>query len=305
MTAGQLAARLEVSERTIQRDMEALSMAGIPVVAERGIGGGWSLIEGYQTRLTGLHEDEIRALFLSSPPNLLTDLGLQRASEGAIIKLLAALPAMYRRDAEFIRQRIHIDSSRWHRSTEDLSCLPALQDALWQEREVKLVYVRSDGETVQRTADPLGLVAKGSIWYLVAAIEGEIRTYRVSRIQNVSISDEHAVRPPDFDLAAYWNESLAEFVESLPRYPAILRADPASIPMMRALWRFAQFESIGEPARDGRVEMCVVFEVLEEACASVLGFGPQVEVLEPRELRDKVIAMARGVVDDYASRAGS
>ena len=150
ITAGELAKRLEVSERTIHRDMDALSGAGVPVFAERGNGGGWSLMEAYRTNLTGLNHSEIQTLFLTKPPQLLTDLGLHQASEGALIKLLAALPSMSRRDAEYARQRIHIDTAGWRNSPEDVSSLQALQEAIWQEREIQFIYERVGCEPAER-----------------------------------------------------------------------------------------------------------------------------------------------------------
>jgi predicted DNA-binding transcriptional regulator YafY len=219
ITARELATRLEVSERTIHRDMEALSTAGIPVTAERGSSGGWSLLAEYSTNLTGLTEAEIQALFLTRPSHLLADLGLHQASEAAFIKLLAALPSLSRRDAEYVRQRIHIDATGWHHTDENVSCLATLQEAVWQERKVSLTYQRGDGPIVERMVDPLGLVAKGSTWYLVAAVDGEVRTYRISRMQGASLTSEPCIRPRDFDLAAYWAQSSTNFVANLPRYP--------------------------------------------------------------------------------------
>src|SRR5579884_4031323 len=184
ITAGELARRLEVSERTIYRDMVALGMAGIPVVAERGVHGGWMLMEEYRTNLTGLNEAEIQALFLAKPTRLLADLNLDKAAEGALVKLLAALPTMHRRGAQDVRQRIHIDVLGWRQTREALPLLPPLQEAVWQERRVRMTYRRGDGEVVERVIEPLGLVAKGSIWYLIASAEGEgePRTYRISRV---------------------------------------------------------------------------------------------------------------------------
>src|SRR5579871_117459 len=164
MTASELARRLEVSERTIHRDMEALSAAGIPVTAQRGAGGGWLLLEGYRTNLTGLTNAEIQALFLTTPARLLADLGLGRASDAASIKLLAALPAVSRRGAEYARQRIHVDIAGWGQAEGSIPFLAALQDAIWQEYRVGIAYRRADGAAVERVVDPLGLVAKGSIW---------------------------------------------------------------------------------------------------------------------------------------------
>src|SRR5689334_16595189 len=172
ITARELARRLEVSERTIHRDMDALGAAGIPIYAERGVGGGWALAEAYQTNLTGLNEAEIQALFLATPPQLLADLGLRQAADAALIKLLAALPAISRRDAEFARQRIHVDGAGWLRAREAVPFLAAIQEALWQDRKLRLTYQRADDTTVERLVDPLGLVAKSSVWYLVAGVDG-------------------------------------------------------------------------------------------------------------------------------------
>src|SRR3954452_14821897 len=189
LTAGALAERLEVSTRTIHRDMEALSMAGVPVYAERGAGGGWVLPDSFRTDVTGLTEAEIQALFVSMPARLLADLGLRQASEGALVKLLAALPAVARHDAEQARRRIHIDGAGWHQSAETVPALGAVQEAVWLDRKIGLSYQRGDGTTIGRVVDPLGLVAKGRLWYLVAAVDGAPRTYRVSRVLAAEILD--------------------------------------------------------------------------------------------------------------------
>ena len=171
VTARELAKRLEVSERTILRDMDALSGAGVPVTSERGVGGGWSLLDGYQTSLTGLNAAEIQSLFLARPGGLMADLGLQQQSDAALIKLQASLPPASRPHADFARQRILVDARGWRDPAESVACLPVLLDALWRERQVRFVYSRVLGEPGERTADPLGLVAKGSTWYLVARVE--------------------------------------------------------------------------------------------------------------------------------------
>src|SRR5215212_5054303 len=178
LTARELANRLEVSERTIHRDMDALSGAGIPVFAERGSGGGWALMEEYRTNLTGLNKEEIQALFVMNSPRLLADLGLSKASDAARIKLRAALPSMSRDDAEYARQRVHIDATGWNRSEESILMLPTIQEAIWKERKLHILYERSGCPATERLVDPLGLVAKGSVWYLVAGVEGETRSYR-------------------------------------------------------------------------------------------------------------------------------
>jgi predicted DNA-binding transcriptional regulator YafY len=300
MTARELAERLEVSERTIHRDMEALSTAGVPVMAERGTGGGWMLMEGYRTNLTGLNEAEIQSLFVTKPSRLLADLRLDKASEAALIKLLAALPSTSRRDAEYARQRIHIDVSGWHRAEETVPSLRTLQEAIWQERKLRFTYQRGEECAAERLVDPLGLVAKGSVWYLVAAVEGAIRSYRVSRVTDARVLDEPCARPADFDLAAYWEQSAAEFETQLPRYHARVRVAPAILPRLRYAGRFARIERVEPPDDDGWSRVALRFDVEEMACEYVLSFGAQIEVLEPLVLREKVIRMAESVIEFYA-----
>lgn len=299
MTARELAKRLEVSERTIHRDMEALSAAGVPVIAERGTGGGWGLLEAYQTNLTGLNESEIQALFLTRPARLLDDLGLHQASEAALIKLLAALPSLSRHNAEYVRNRIYIDATRWSNQEEAIPYLPTLQDAIWQERKLYLTYRRSDDACVERLVDPLGLVAKGSVWYLVAAVEGEFRTYRVSRIQSARITGDACVRPANFDLAAFWEQSSIDFRANLPRYPATVRVDPAILTYMRTVGRYARIVSTEPPGADGWIQVSMLFEEEHSACEYVLSFGPQMEVVEPQVLREKVVEAAENIVALY------
>ncbi len=302
MTAHELARRLEVSERTIYRDMEALSAAGIPVTAERGAGGGCILLETYRTNLTGLNEAEIQTLFLTKPARLLADLGLNQASEAALIKLLAALPSMHRRDAEYVRQRIHVDVAGWHQAEEAVPCLPTLQEAVWQERKLDLTYQRNDGTIVERLVDPLGLVAKGSAWYLVAAVEDELRTYRVSRMHAAGVTDQPCVRPQGFDLAAYWAQSSAQFMANLPRYALTVRMAADVLQRVYRAGGYARVEQAGPPDGDGWIELHFQFDTEEVACGYLLSFGAQVEVLEPQELRERIVDLAQSVVEFYAQR---
>jgi predicted DNA-binding transcriptional regulator YafY len=305
LTARELAKRLEVSERTIHRDMEALSAAGFPVFAERGSGGGWMLVEGYKTNLTGLNKDEIQALFLTKPLRLLADLGLDKASDAAMIKLSAALPSAYRDNAEHARQRIHIDITGWNRSDEAARLLPVLQQAVWQERKLRFTYERSFGcDPVERLADPLGLVAKGSVWYLVAVVEGDIRSYRVSRVVSAELTGEPCVRPKGFDLAEYWEQSTVSFKAQLPRYQATVRAHPDVFPRMSFAGRFARIEHADPPDSDGWIRVAMRFDVEEMACEYALSFGSKMEVVEPASLLEKVINAAKSVIAFYAERAG-
>jgi len=304
MSSSLLAKRLEVSERTIHRDMEALSGAGIPVVAERGSAGGWSLLGEYRTNLTGLNEAEIQSLFVSQPPKLLADLRLQKASEGALLKLLAALPVMYRRGAERARQRIYVDSAGWSRHEEPVPLLPVLQDAIWSERKLRITYQRGPGcDAVERELDPLGLVAKGSAWYLVAGVSGELRSYRISRISNAEILDAACAVPADFDLAHHWEQSAAQFKSNLPNYLATFRVSPTVFPRLRFAGRFARVGEVVETDAEGWLIVKVGFDVEEIACEYALGFGANLEVVEPVSLREKVLEMAREVIGFYAEKS--
>lgn len=297
LTGRELATRLEVSERTIHRDMEALSTAGVPVLAERGAGGGWSLLESYRTNLTGLNLPEIQALFVAAPPHLMADLGLRQASETALIKLLAALPGDHsRHNAAFMRARIHIDGAGWQQEPEQVVWLPVVQEALWQERKLKLSYQRNDETIVDRLVDPLGLVAKGRIWYLVAAVDGQTRTYRVSRIQGAEISLEAAVRPPQFDLAAFWKESMTDFKANLPRYCVTFRVAPSILSDMRYMGHIESVHPVGD---DGWQAVEMRFDVELQARAFALGFGGQLVVLSPPELRETVLRLAQQSIEQH------
>ncbi|MGH2530762.1 MAG: helix-turn-helix transcriptional regulator [Thermomicrobiales bacterium] len=299
VTARDLAERLEVSARTIHRDMEALSIAGVPLYAQRGAGGGWMLPEDYQIDPAVLTGAEVRALFFGQPARLLADLGLDRASDAALVKLLAAIPAMQRADAERARQRIHLDVTGWRRYDEAVPHLVTVQEAIWTDRRLHMTYRRGDGGETVRDVDPLGLVASGSVWYLVAGTEEGTRTYRVSRIVDAELRDEPSDRPPNFDLAAAWAASKERYVEQLPRYHATLRVEAEAVSRVRRFWRYARIEREEPAGADGRVLLGVRFQFEEEACEYVLSLGPRVDVLDPPALRQRVLTQARAVVAIY------
>lgn len=304
LTAAELARRLEVSERTIHRDMDALSTAGVPVVAERGAGGGWALVEGYRTNLTGLNDAEIRSLFTAATPSrLLSDLSLDKAADAAHVKLLAALPEASRALAEYARQRIHVDAAGWGGGEERAPHLRTIQEAVWQGRRLHFAYARGcEQPNAELTSDPLGLVAKGGVWYLVAAVEGDVRSYRVSRVRSARMSEEEASRPEGFDLAAHWAASIARFRKEMPRYFATFRAHKSVVPVLYYAGRFSRVEEASEPDAEGRATVRMRFQFEEDACGLALGFGTKVEVLEPVSLRAKVLETAKRVAEFYAGR---
>ena len=300
LTSRDLAERLEVSERTIHRDMEALSGAGIPVTAARGLGGGWSLLGEYRTTLTGLNEAEIQSLFVTKPAKLLADLQLEKAADGALLKLLASVPSTFREGAERARQRIYIDVSGWSKREEAVPFLPVLQEALWLERKLKISYERGENsELVERIIGPLGLVAKGSVWYLVGNVDGYVRTYRVSRISQAEVLEEQSPIPSDFNLAEYWENSSSTFKSSRPKYLATFWVAPETSLRLTFAGRFTRVNETGETDARGWKKFKVGFDVEEMACEYALSFGPSLEVIEPLTLREKVVAMAKATLDFY------
>jgi predicted DNA-binding transcriptional regulator YafY len=302
LSARALATRLEVSPRTVHRDMEALSMAGVPVYAATGRRGGWALLDEYRTDLTGMTETELRSLVVASVPGVLADLGLGPAADRALIKLLATLPEARRRAAEQARGYLHVDPTGWRRAEEAAPFLPTLELALRTGRRVAIEYEHAfDRQVVSRTVDPLGLVAKGSIWYLVAAVDGQPRTYRASRIRAATILDASAERPPGFDLAASWATSAAEFRAGLPASRVTVRVAPDGMGRLRAGWRYATVESEAEPDADGWSVCTIRADSVEMAAECVVSLGGSAEIVEPVELRARVLALAGAVEARHAA----
>lgn len=297
LTSKQLAAKLEVSERTVHRDMEALGAAGIPVYSVQGSLGGWRLTEGYRTSLTGLKSEELSSLFLASSEQLLRDLGMQEEYDKAYQKIVAAAPASFRQDAEFTRQRIHIDGAGWHEPVDSSLCLPTIQDAIWTEQKLEITYERG-AELVERVTHPLGLVAKRSTWYMVAETDGDIRTYRVSRIRSANILPESFSRPAQFHLASYWQQSVERFAADLPKYGACISVKQTRLPRIRQE-RYMKMVSEYEDREDGWMKAEVEFNTLESACDICMSYGAELIVHRPEELRTRVIEQAAAITRLY------
>jgi predicted DNA-binding transcriptional regulator YafY len=303
LTAQELADELEVSERTIYRDLQALSTAGVPVYAERGPGGGCSLLESYRTNLTGLTPQEARALFMLNIPAPLDQLGVSQELKTALLKLSAALPASRRGEEERSRQRIHLDSSWWFQADEAVPCLPSIQQALWQDRKLRLTHRADFGTQVLQIVAPYGLVAKASVWYLVYAHPaGDVRALQVSRVVEAVLLDEAFQRPPDFDLADFWKGWCAEFEEGRNRYMTTVRVAPKLITQLP--YYFGEdirdlLAQASPPDAEGWINLTLPFESLSAARARILGFGRAVEVLEPVALRKSVIDFAEQIAAFY------
>ncbi|HET9051678.1 MAG TPA: WYL domain-containing protein [Candidatus Dormibacteraeota bacterium] len=303
MSAPDLARELEVSVRTVFRDVDALSAAGVPVYAERGAGGGIRLLAGYQTDLTGVSAKEAQALLLLGIPGPLDELGLSAHRGAAERKLLAALPPPARGDAERTRDRVHIDPAGWDRPASDIAHLAAITDATFRDRRLRLAYERGDGRRVTRDVDPLGVVLKGGTWYLVAAVGEDLRVYRVSRVRGVDLLDETLERPPGFDLGAFW-DSWATTYEAGVDWVTV-RVRVAASFVWELPWAVGEHVrsalASARRARDGSVTLDLRYYSFDDARRSVLGMGTSVDVVRPARLRREVAAEARAVAERLES----
>ncbi|MFB1044076.1 helix-turn-helix transcriptional regulator [Streptomyces chrestomyceticus] len=305
MTGAELARELEVSERTVARDVLSLSEAGVPVYADRGRAGGYRLIGGYRTRLTGLGRSEAEALFLSGVPAALRDMGLADAASAARLKVSAALLPELRDAADGAAQRFHLDAPAWYREPATPELLPAVADAVWDDRRIATRYRRKDTE-VERELEPYGLVLKAGVWYLAARAATEsgsaagtepgsdMRVYRIDRFTSVTPLDVRFTRGPDFDLPAFWAERAAQFARSILRDEVTVRLTPDGVRQLRHVTDRAGAEealaAAGEPDEQGWITVTLPVESLDVAYSQLLGLGPEAEVIAPPELRERFAA---------------
>lgn len=288
-----LADALEVSVRTIYRDIDALSAAGVPIYAEMGRQGGFALRDGYRTRLTGLDRPEAETLFLAGLPFVAEQLGLKAALASTRLKLLAALPPEAQQDAQRVASRFHLDPVAWFQGPDEHSVLPELAAAVWSGRRVAMRYDSWKG-AVERRVSPLGLVLKAGLWYLVAAVGSQPRTYRVASIEQLTVEDEPVQVPPRFDLQRYWDRASREYEARMQSGRARVRARPDALrPLARMSHAMAQAVARAGPLnRAGWHEFEIPVESVEVAVGDLLRLGPDVQALAPRELR---IALRRAV----------
>jgi len=301
MTAAELAAELEVSIRTVHRDVDALAESGVPIYAERGLHGGIRLVDGYRTRLTGLTADEAEALFLSGIPGPAAELGLGTVVAAARLKVLASLPGELRGRATRLVERFHLDASGWFQAGEPVPALSTLADAVWNGQRVDIDYDR--GQTIaNRRLEPLGLVLKAGVWYVVALADGQARTYRVSRVKRATALEERFERPADFDLAAFWAESSAAYEREVPRVDVILRVDPDRLGHLRDAVGSGAVDAADRLPEDdpaGWIRLRLRLDWPDEVPARLLAAGSSIEVLDPPEIRDRLVRIARRVLERY------
>lgn len=303
MTAEALAAEFEVSVRTIYRDIDHLSAADVPVYADRGPNGGYELLDGYRTRLTGLSPTEAATLFLAGLPGPAGELGLADVLSAAQLKLTAALPEAARATASRVSARFHLDPVGWFGSADNANLLPTIANAVWTSVHLEIQYKRYT-KTVARRAGPLGLVLKGGVWYLVAEVGTAIRTYRIANILSVTVTDEHFERPKNFHLEQYWTNAARAYEAGLIKGSAVARVSPRGLRKLdqvaSAVMR-AALASADPPDESGWTQVTVPIESIDQGASTFLQLGSDAEVLEPEALRGRILQMAREVTRRYGA----
>jgi predicted DNA-binding transcriptional regulator YafY len=291
MSAAALAEALEISVRTLHRDIDQLTAAGVPIYAERGRAGGFRLLDGWNTRLTGLTPAEAQVVFLSGLAGPAADLGLDKPLQGAQLKLLTSLPESSRTEAQKMQSRFHLDPVDWYCEPDAVPHLAVVADAVWSDRQLSVSY-ESWRDEAERVVHPLGLVLKAGVWYLVAASDGKPRTYRISNIKRAALLEPRARRPARFDLALYWAKSVARFEAELYTDHADVLATPVGLKDLRYLnAAAARAVAQAKPSRrrDGRVALRIPVESVEHGAGQLLRLAPEVEVTGPGRLREAMV----------------
>lgn len=299
MTAQELAEQLEVSPRTIYRDMDALSAAGVPVYAERGPHGGCDLLDHYRTTLTGLTAAEVEALFMMAIPSVWDDLGLKQTAEAARLKLTASLPAPFQEEAQRVQQLLYLDAAGWFQPPEPTPYLELVQQAVWEQRRLRITYRLASGEWVKRLISPYGLVGKGGIWYAVAKSGPHLWSCRISRIQEAELTDTHFERPADFDLGAHWRKQVNQFEEQQKQYTVSLRVQPQGWPDVVQLFGEGVYHLSVNGSKHDIIQLH--FPNAESACLHLLGLSTAIEIVEPYQLRERLCEIAQRVITHYST----
>lgn len=302
MTAQALAEEFEVSVRTIYRDIDDLSAAGVPVYADRGRSGGFQLLDGYRTRLTGMTQTEVEALMLSGLPGPAAELGFGEAMAAGQLKLMAALPNERKNDGGQVASRFHLDPAGWYQHEDRAELVPQLARAVWNNLRIRVRY-ESWKHVVERELEPLGLALKGGLWYLVARAGGKPRTYRVSNIHALEVTQDAFARPARFDLAAYWSAWAAEFEARLYKATATVRFSARGMQRLKllapAVTEMAR-RTARTPDKSGWVRADIPIESVNHAAGELLKLGADVEVIEPSALRERMSAISAEMAAVYA-----
>jgi predicted DNA-binding transcriptional regulator YafY len=308
MTAQELADELEVSVRTVYRDMDSLAAAGIPLYGEAGHEGGYRLIDGYRTRLTGLTTGEAESLFLTGLPSAAADLGLGASVTAAQLKLMAALPPELRDRAGRVAERFHLDAPSWYRDADSAPQLGGVATAVWDQRVIRIRYLRWEKpHQITREIEPYGLVFKAGRWYLVAAAGATTRTYRISRILDLEPLDATFERDGTFDLARYWEEYLRHFDQRRLVASATIRISPGALARLPEVAEPAVVEAARrttQPDTHGWLRVTIPVDEPRQALADLFRLAPDIEIIHPAELRATMIETVRALSRLYNSSQG-
>jgi predicted DNA-binding transcriptional regulator YafY len=304
LTAEELAKEFGITARTVYRDIDSLNAAGIPVYGDRGPGGGFQLVDGYRTRLTGLAADEAEAMFLMGMPGLATELGLGTPASSAGNKLLASLPASLSAGAKRIGARFYFDSADWYHTAQLYEHLPAITRAVLDQRVAVFKY-QSWKQRREWRVGPLGLVMKAGSWYLVARSGGHDRIYKVLNMSELTITKHGFERPADFNLEAFWRTDLKRFETALRPNTAVLRASSTGLTRLSMLGAFAAdaVRAASAPDANGWSRLELPIERSEHTALALLGAGPEVEVLGPATLRSQIYQLATRVANCHSQKS--
>lgn len=301
MTAAELAGELAVSRRQILRDVDALSLAGIPVYSESGRGGGIALVDEYRTSLTGLNQFEVQSLMIMNNNHALREIGLGDAADQLLMKMLAGLPKSQRSTADHIRQRLLIDPTWWWHDPAMPAFWDDLQKAVYEDRLIEVTYENYNGETSEKLLAPYSLVCKSSLWYLLAEREDELRTYRVNRFHSIHVLDRSFSRRDDFDLPEFWRIHLKSFEEEFSEHNYVFRVHPDHITTLKSLLP-GRWKVTGDP--DERGWQTISLNLDSDMMAEMMAFGlaGSVEVLEPAGLEEAIATQARELIRSFSQK---
>lgn len=297
LTASELSKRLEVSIRTIYRDIDTLSSIGVPIVAEKGINGGIMLIGDYKTSLTGVSKRELLSLFLPTGDKILEDLGVENLKYSTMLKILGSSEANEVKEFENIQNYIYIDMHTWKEPSTvvNTDILSILQNAIWNSRSLKILY-RKSNEAKEVDLNPLGLVCKRGIWYLVADNNEIVKTYKVTAIESAALMDNNFTRPKDFSLKDYWKKSVSNFMSLIPKHTFIFKVNPHVLDQIKE----RPFINITETAvKEDGVYISIKFDAVWQGVEFAFGFGKDIEIIEPKEAITEIKKKALEVIDLY------
>lgn len=297
LTAQELSKKLEVSVRTIYRDIDSLSGIGIPIVTEKGINGGITLLGNYKTTLTGINKNELLSLFIPTGDKIFEDLGIENLKNTTILKILGDSSPDNYKEFENFQNYIYIDMNTWNNSktSTNKDVLSTLQKATWSSKSLKICYKKIDKKK-EITINPLGLVCKRSIWYLVAIDCDTIKTYKISSIESATLTSDKFTRPSEFNLKNYWENSVSKFKTLIPKYNFIFKINPNILESIKK----RPFITIKEITyRDDELHLYISFDSLWQGIEFAFSYGKDIKILDPFEAITEIKKKSLEIIDLY------